>query len=170
MTNRRDQSDMDLVFRETEQADIQGLFEIRARTRENPLSKEQLASLGITPESIVQAMAIGQVKGWVCLQESHLVGFCNGDRSGEILVLAVLPEYEHRGIGTTLLARVVDWLRSLAADTIWLAASSDRNSRAHGLYRSLGWRPSGEMDDNDDEILVLDGSFAPLLMGKCDDQ
>lgn len=160
MTNCRDQSGMRLVFRETEQADIEGLFAVRARTRENPFSKEQLASLGITPESIAQAMASGRVKGWVCLHESHLVGFCSGDAStGEVLVLAVLPEYEHRGIGTTLLARVVGWLRSLVADTIWLAASSDRNSRAHGFYRSLGWRPSGETDDNDDEILVLDVSF-----------
>ncbi len=150
---------MDLVFRETELADVEGLFVVRARTKENSISKEELASLGITPESIAQAMTIGQVKGWVCLHESHLVGFCNGDRSGEVLVLAVLPEYEHIGIGTMLLARVVEWLRSVAEDTLWLAASSDRNSRAHGFYRSLGWRPSGEIDDNGDEILVLEVSF-----------
>lgn len=147
---------MDLVFRETEQADIESLFAVRARTRENPFSKDQLASLGITPESIAHAMAIGQMKGWVCLHELHLVGFCNGDRAGEVLVLAVLPEYEHKGIGTTLLARVVEWLRIVSEDTPWLAASSDRSSRAHGFYRSLGWRPSGELDDNDDEILVLE--------------
>jgi hypothetical protein len=38
---------------------------------------------------------------------------------------------------------------------VWLAANPDPAGRAHGFYRSLGWRPTGEMQ-HDDEILVLD--------------
>ena len=104
-------------------------------------------------------MDSGRLKGWVCLHESNLVGFCNGDvKTGEVLVLAVLPEYERRGIGTCLLSRVVECLRSLGCTTIWLAASPDPSVRAHGFYRSLGWRPNGKEDQNGDEILVFDSN------------
>jgi ribosomal protein S18 acetylase RimI-like enzyme len=100
---------MDLVFRETLPSDIEGLFSVRARTRESAISREGLASIGITAESTANQMASGRLKGWVCLHGSTLVGFCNGDReSGEVLVLAVLAEYERRGIGTSLLSRVVE--------------------------------------------------------------
>ena len=128
-----------LGFRETVPGDIEELFSVRSRTRENAFSKARLAELGITPEPTAQAMAGGQIKGWVCVHESRVVGFCSGDRrSGEVLVLAVLPDYEGRGVGTTLLARVVEWLRCASADVPWLAASPDRSTRAYGFYRSLG--------------------------------
>ena len=148
---------MDLVFRETLPSDIEGLFSVRARTRESAISKEGLASIGVTAESIAKQMASGRLKGWVCLHGATLVGFCNGDGdTGEVLVLAVLPEYERRGIGTGLLSRVVEWLRSVSSNTIWLAASPDTRIRAHGFYRSLGWRPNGKTEQNGDEILVLE--------------
>jgi GNAT superfamily N-acetyltransferase len=148
---------MDLVFRETLPSDIEGLFSVRARTRESAISKEGLASIGITAESIAKQMASGRLKGWVCLHGSTLVGFCNGDgETGEVLVLAVLPDYERRGIGTSLLSRVVQWLRSVGSDTIWLAASADTRIRAYGFYRSFGWRPNGKKQQNGDEILVFE--------------
>ncbi len=147
---------MDLTFRETRPSDVEDLFSVRGRTRDNPFSKEQLAELGITPEAIAGHLADGRIRGWVCLHDSNLVGFCNGDgETGEILVLAVLPEYEDRGIGSRLLAHVVEWLRSAGFNTLWLSASPDAGTRAHGFYRSLGWRPNGEIDDHGDEILVL---------------
>jgi ribosomal protein S18 acetylase RimI-like enzyme len=154
---------MKLIFRETLTTDVEGLFSVRARTRESPISKKQLALLGITAESIVRQMASRRMKGWVCLDSSTLVGFCSGDaETGEVLVLAVLPDYERKGIGTYLLSRVVEWLQSVGSSTIWLAASPDSSTRAHGFYRSLGWRPNGEIDENDDEILELEAG-KPLL-------
>ena len=80
--------------------------------------------------------------------------------TGEVLVLAVLPEYECRGIGTGLLSRVVEWLRSVSSHTIWLAASPDPRIRAHGFYRYHGWRPNGKKLQNGDEILVLESEVA----------
>ena len=38
-----------MVFRETQLSDIESLFSVRARTRENALSGEQLALIGISP-------------------------------------------------------------------------------------------------------------------------
>jgi GNAT superfamily N-acetyltransferase len=156
--------DVELTFRETLPSDVVRLFSVRARTRENPISKEQLAELGITPEAIAGDVASGRIKGWICSHDSDLVGFCNGDgETGEILVLAVLPEYEGRGIGSKLLAHVVEWLRSVGFNTLWLAASSDAGIRAHGFYRSLGWRPNGEIDENGDEILVFESDSGKVI-------
>ena len=150
---------MELFFRETLPSDIEGLFSVRARTRESAISREGLASIEITPKSIAGQMASGRLKGWVCLHGSTLVGFCHGGgETGEVLVLAVLPEFERRGIGTCLLSYLVEWLRSVGSDTIWLAASADARIRAHGFYRSLGWRPNGKKQQNGDEILVLDAT------------
>lgn len=149
---------MTQTFRETLPSDVEELLAVRARTREDPISQEQLAELGITPEVIAEHIASGRIKGWICAHESELVGFCNGDgQTGEFLVLAVLPEHENKGIRSKLLAHVVEWLRSIGFNTLWLAASPDARTRAHGFYRSLGWRPSGKIDENGDEILVLPG-------------
>ena len=71
------------------------------------------------------------------------------------MVLAVLPDFEGLGVGRRLLSFVVGWLRAMGAQRVWLAASSDPGVRAHGFYRSLGWRPNGERLDNGDEILEL---------------
>jgi ribosomal protein S18 acetylase RimI-like enzyme len=145
-----------LVFRETQPSDIESLFSIRARTRENALSQGQLALLGITPESAAAGISSGRVKGWVCADAANLVGFCSVDsQTGEVLVLAVLPEYEGRGIGKRLLSYAVEFLRLLGFGEAWLAATSNATIRAHGFYRALGWRPTGAKHESGDEILRL---------------
>jgi ribosomal protein S18 acetylase RimI-like enzyme len=129
---------------------------VRAATRENALSRERLARMGITPASIAESLAGGTTRGWLCSWESRIVGFCMGDsHSGEVLVLAVLPEAEGRGIGKTLLSLVVEWSCSVNPARVWLGAPRDPGVRAYGFYRALGWRPVGETDANGDEILVL---------------
>jgi len=153
----------ELLFRETRATDVDALFSVRARTRENPLSKEELASLGITPQSSAIAFESGRIRGWVCLDGLKLVGFCSGDvQTGEVLVLAVLPEYERRGIGKRLLSHTTESLRSLGLRRIWLAASPDPGIRAFGFYRSLGWQPTGETLKSGDQILVLESQSQPL--------
>jgi hypothetical protein len=42
---------VELEFRETQLTDLEALFQLRAATRENPLSRDPLAKLGITPGS-----------------------------------------------------------------------------------------------------------------------
>jgi ribosomal protein S18 acetylase RimI-like enzyme len=149
-----------LPIRETREEDIESLFDIRARTRENPISREQLAAMGITPASIAAGLQSGGVKGWVCLDGSRVIGFCNADAvGGEVLVLAVLPEYEGKGIGKRVLAQAASWLRSRGCDRIWLAANPDPSGRAYGFYRSQGWRPTGERQTHGDEILVLEKEY-----------
>jgi len=68
----------------------------------------------------------------------------------------VLPDYEGRRIGTRLLDYVVARLRKAGSPRLWLAAAADPTVRAHGFYRALGWRATGERTANGDEILELD--------------
>ncbi|WP_204378033.1 GNAT family N-acetyltransferase [Chromobacterium sphagni] len=132
--------------------DIDTLFEVRAATRENALSREQLAALGITAQGMAEALDSGAVKGWVCLAAERIVGFCLADiGAGEILVLAVLPQHEGRGAGKGLLQRTI---AAVCKDRVWLAANPDPAGRAHGFYRACGFLPNGERDEHGDEILV----------------
>lgn len=152
----------ELVIRETGEDDVDSLFDVRARTRENPISREQLAAMGITPATTVAALRSGHTKGWVCLDGPNVIGFCSAESStAEVLVLAVLPEYEGRGVGRRLLDHAVRWLRSRGVRRAWLAASPDPGVRAYGFYRSQGWRPTGERQAQGDEVLELDLASRP---------
>jgi ribosomal protein S18 acetylase RimI-like enzyme len=144
-----------MIFRPTLDQDIDALFIVRAATRENPMSAAQLAALGITPASSKAALAAGEIVGYVCSVQDQIVGFCSADcASGEVLVLAVLPEYEGLGVGKGLLQRIVAQLGQ-EHSRIWLAANPDPQGRAHGFYRRQGFVAAGHVDDAGDEILEL---------------
>jgi GNAT superfamily N-acetyltransferase len=129
---------------------------LRGLTRENAISAATLASLGITVESWGNDIERGDLPGYVCTDDGRIVGYCFGDKlTGEIAVLAVLPQYEGRGIGKALLLKVVDDLRCLGHRRLFLGCSSDSSHRSHGFYRHLGWKPTGSFDAHDDEILEL---------------
>ncbi|WP_432720427.1 GNAT family N-acetyltransferase [Jeongeupia wiesaeckerbachi] len=147
-----------MLIRETRSNDLPALFALRAQTRENALSVEALASYGITPESSAAAMLSGAIKGWLCEIDGRIVGFASGDRDGgEMLVLAILPDFEGRGIGKALLDHVVAWLQSLGHARIWLVANPDPAVRAHGFYRRCGWVATGELI-NDEEVMEYRGN------------
>jgi len=135
-----------LVYREMLPDDVPAVFLVRIATRENQFTRERLAELGITEES-VRSMLAGTHRGWVCEEDGRIVGFAMGDRTtGELWVIAVLPEHEGRGIGTQLLARVEEWLASLGRRELWLWTSPDRALRAYHFYRRHGWVESAEKD------------------------
>jgi ribosomal protein S18 acetylase RimI-like enzyme len=150
------QGDPAVTFRALHERDIEEIVDVRGATRENAISRERRAALGITPTSVAKHLAAGATRGWVCVAESRIVGFCIGESAtGEVLVLAVLPAFEGRGIGKTLLSLAVDWLRSFRPKRVWLGASSDPRTRSHGFYRALGWRSVGRRDTHGDEVLEL---------------
>jgi ribosomal protein S18 acetylase RimI-like enzyme len=127
-------------FREISAADIPALFEVRTRTRENTLSLEELRALGITPASVAQWL-LGSRKGWLCeVTGGRVVGFCMADSAtGELLVIAVLPEHEGRGIGATLMRLAETWLSESGCAAAWLTTDLDPGLRAYGFYRHRGW-------------------------------
>ena len=128
-----------MEFREIRYADVPALFELRPKTRENAMTVEELARLGITVDSVREAMA-SSLKGWLCADGEKVVGFCIGDRSnGELAVVAILPEYEGQGIGGRLMGLTEAWLWECGWTRAWLTTDVDTSLRAYGFYRKRGW-------------------------------
>jgi ribosomal protein S18 acetylase RimI-like enzyme len=128
-----------MKFREITAADVPALFHVRPRTRENALSLEELQRLGITPQSVTESL--GQsTRGWVCDDSGQIVAFSMADRAtGEFLVIAVLPEYEGKGVGGTLMSLAEEWLAASGCKRAWLSTDLDTTLRAYGFYRKRGW-------------------------------
>ena len=145
-----------LHFRPAVPTDAGECIRLRGMTRENPIRAARLASLGITVESSSKSIEAGEVIGHVCTDGGTIVGYCFGVRdSGEIQVLALLPDYEYLGIGKALLSHVVEDLRSLGFKRLFLGCSRNPAHRSYGFYRHLGWRPTGALDSHGDEVLEL---------------
>lgn len=146
-----------LRIRATRCEDVADLFRVRAATRDNAIDSTRLAELGITPASVHADLQAGAIHSWVGLHAEQVVAFCSvADHSGEVLVLAVQAGFEGRGLGRALLDTAVRHLREVAGcRRIWLMAGADITIRSHGFYRALGWRPSGRVDAQGDEELLL---------------
>ena len=128
-----------MKYREIKESDIDDLFRVRVATRENALSRERLASLGIDEESVLEMLSSTH-RGWLCEVNDQVVGFAMGNRkNGEMWVIALLPDYEGRGIGAELLTRVEEWLWSEGWTQIWLTTDIDSSLRAYGFYLNQGW-------------------------------
>lgn len=150
------------IFRPTTQADLPATYAVRASTRDNPIPESRLLEQGITPEAVWAGFTRGDYVGWVCESNGAIIGFCTGDAStGEVLVLAMLPDFERKGIGAKLLALVIEDMRTKKSPRPWLSASADPSIRAHGFYRAQGWAPNGKVLGNRDEILILTNKENP---------
>jgi len=137
-------------------SDIAACIELRGKTRENAVSVERLKELGVTHASWSADVANGDLPGYVCLEDNQIIGYCFADkRTGEIVVLALLPDWEAKGIGRNLLEMIVTDLAKLGFKRLFLGCSSDPKVRSYGFYRHLGWQPTGTVDANQDEVLEL---------------
>ena len=126
-------------FREITATDVPALFYVRPRTRENALTFDELQRLGINPRSVTESLD-RSTKGWVCEDSGRIVAFSMADSAtGEFLVIAVLPEYEGRGVGGRLMALTEEWLAASGCQRAWLTTDIDTTLRAYGFYRKRGW-------------------------------
>jgi len=147
---------VNIKFREAEVRDLEHCIAIRGMTRDNPISREHLRLNGVTKEAWEPLLLNGNIIGNVAESGNEVIAFCFAEMAtGEILVLAVLPEYEGNGVAKNLLTKVVEKLFHSGLNTLWLAASSNPDVRAHGFYRHQGWRFSGKTDQIGDEVLEL---------------
>jgi ribosomal protein S18 acetylase RimI-like enzyme len=129
---------------------------LRGLTRENAVSEERLRALGITAESWANNIQSEEIQGFVAQAGHEVAGYCFGNtKSGEVVVLAVLPTFEGQGVGRRLLALVVQELHERGHTKPFLGCSSDQNGRSYGFYRHLGWRATGTVDERGDELLEL---------------
>jgi len=137
---------MNITTRLADQADIPAIFAIRTSVRENHLSLEQLTEMGITPQTINQALLAAPCI-WVAEIQGAPAGFAMADADdGCVFAAFVQPEYEGQGLGRSLMARAEAFLFEQHR-TIWLETAE--NSRASGFYRSLGWQLVAHLPEGD---------------------
>jgi GNAT superfamily N-acetyltransferase len=135
-----------MKIRPIEASDVTALIELRGRTRENAMSPARMREAGITPETVAEMLATSH-RGWLCEVEGGAVAFSIGDgNTGELWVIAVLPEFEGKGVGSRLLESVETWLWSLGWKELWLWTSPDKQKRAFGFYQKRGWAAAEEKD------------------------
>lgn len=143
-------------YRRAVPEDVPACLVLRGMTRENAVPVERLAAIGITEQSWSDDVRADRLPGYVCLDDGRIAGYCFGDKaSGEVVVLALLPAYENRGIGRRLLGLMVDHLASLGHRRLFLGCAADPATRSHGFYRHLGWVSTGTFDRGGDEVLEL---------------
>lgn len=92
--------------------DIETLFEIRTSVVENYQSREEIAALGITPESVAKMLET-DCCAWIAELGDQPIGFSIANATEKtIFGIFVLPAFEGRGAGRALLQATEDWLWS----------------------------------------------------------
>jgi len=125
-------------------------------TRENAITEERLREYGITVQSWAADIESGALPGWVARASGELVGYGFGaSKTGEVVVLALHPEYEGQGLGKRLLNLVAHDLRGHGHTRLLLGCSANPQVRSYGFYRHLGWKSTGAFDAHGDELLEL---------------
>ncbi len=136
-------------IRVAQREDIETLFEIRTSVIENHQSREEIAELGITPDSVAQMLET-DCRVWIVEIGGQPIGFSMANATEKtILGIFVLPTFEGRGAGRTLMQAAEKWLWAKEIEEIWLLTGNDPNLRAYGFYLHLGWIPVGVESDGE---------------------
>lgn len=125
---------MSIQVREARETEVGDIFAIRTSGAENHLSLEQLAEMGITPETIGAMLAQGPCL-WVAEIDRVPAGFSIvRNETACVFGLFVRAEHVGRGVGRLLLEKAE---RHLFAkfDEIWL--ETEIASRAYAFTRVL---------------------------------
>ena len=128
--------------------DAETLFEIRCSVVENHQSRDELAELGITPETVGDMIRGGDYTTTIAEVDSFPIAFSMAQIS-EAYVFAtfVRPSHEGMGAGRLVLDAAEKGLAAHGKFDIWLSTGSDEKLRAVGFYRHLGWVDSGFLED-----------------------
>jgi GNAT superfamily N-acetyltransferase len=127
--------------------DVESLFDIRTSVLENHQSREDLACIGITPQSVAQ-MLRSSSRAWIASEAGHDVAFSMANAvEATIFAMFVRPASEGRGLGRVLMKEAEEWLFAQGCTEIWLLTDANPRVRASGFYRHLGWEDAGVQDD-----------------------
>ena len=137
---------MMITIRDAAEGDIPAIFEVRTSVRENHLSVEQMAALGITHQTVLDALRTAPCI-WVAVEGDHVVGFSMADTEDACVFAAfVRPEWAGQGIGRRLMERAEAFLFE-RHNSIWL--HTDGASSAAGFYEELGWERMPDVEGRD---------------------
>lgn len=137
---------MSINVRTAQLSDIDGMFEVRTSVIENHLSREEMRQMGIT-ESAVADMIEKNHCAWVATENDKIIGFTMIlQDEGCLFAAFVLPEYEGRGVGRSLVDLAEQELFK-HHKAVWL--ETDKNSRAAKFYMRLGWVKKENISESD---------------------
>ncbi|MEL6442437.1 MAG: hypothetical protein AAFQ80_24735, partial [Cyanobacteria bacterium J06621_8] len=86
-----------MLIRTAQPQDIETLFDIRTSVVENYQSREEIAELGITPDSVAEMLQT-DCQAWVAEFDEQIIGFSIANKAQQtILGIFVCPEYEVEG-------------------------------------------------------------------------
>jgi GNAT superfamily N-acetyltransferase len=137
-----------MSIRPATEADVETLFEIRTDVRENNMTREALAAIGVTPESVAEMLRTDS-HAWLADWEGRPAGFAMADASrGTVFALFVRRGCEDRGLGRALLAEAAAWLFERGWEEIWLTTGADAPG-ANAFYRRVGWREDGAAENGE---------------------
>lgn len=126
-----------MIFREATPQDIPQIQIVRNSVKENMLSNPALVSDDDCLEFITQ-----RGKGWVCEANGTITGFAIADlKDDNIWALFIHPDFEGRGIGSTLQKMMLNWYFLQGKENVWLGTAP--HTRAEQFYRKWGWAENG---------------------------
>ncbi|TAH42240.1 MAG: GNAT family N-acetyltransferase [Bacteroidetes bacterium] len=123
-----------MKFREATIEDIDPIHTVRMSVKENILVNLSL----VTKDDYIRLLT-QDGKGWVCETDFGIVAFSIVDTiKKNVWALFVHPDFEAKGIGSTIHNLMLDWYFSHEQETLWL--STDAETRADKFYREAGWK------------------------------
>ncbi len=122
------------------------------------LTRRFFPYLKFNMDSVLERFRNKNIEYYVALLDGHTIGFVDVDfnnNSPRILGLAVLEEFQGKGIGTRLLHRAIARVKEKGFRRVTLLVSED-NSRARRLYEREGFVEEGVFNKKlwDKTILV----------------
>lgn len=131
------------TFREAKVVDVEGIQIVRRSVIENVLTTPEL----VTDEICLDYM-VNRGKAWVCENAKRIIGFSIVDLSNNsVWALFVDPDFEKKGIGSTLHKLMLNWYFNQTNESICLG--TDPDTRAELFYRNAGWSEVGRLDNGE---------------------
>jgi GNAT superfamily N-acetyltransferase len=173
----------DVVIRAPTAADAKALGDLGRRTFIDtfvtgfriPYPEADLAAFldaSFSPEATASRLAEPGAAWWVAEHDGALLAFANAGPNtlphpdarpshAELRRLYVAKEAQGLGLGTTLLARSLDWMEANSEGSLWIGVWSG-NLKAQKLYSGHGFRKAGEYQYpvgswRDDEFILRRG-------------
>ncbi len=139
-----------IVIRNFEPKDLSRVYDIERKSFKDPYHVLFLMNLyDLYPEGFFVAERYGVVVGYAISRQEGA--------SGHVLAIAVDPMERRKGIGNTLMRRVLDHFISLSLSDVWLEVRVS-NSNAIRFYKDLGFVEKrimvGYYSDGEDAVIL----------------
>lgn len=126
------------MIREVAPEDLEQLLDLEHETFADPYSPSLLRGLALSlGRSFLVAESGGRIVG-------YSVGLMEDSRSGHVMSIAVAADHRRGGIGSRLMAAVIEDLQTMGARRVFLEVR-ESNLAAQDFYIKLGFTQAGRI-------------------------